>query len=157
MRLIPGKKGTMLIDDTYNAAPLAVMEGIDALAKISLAKRRIAVLGDMLELGRFSVKEHEKIGRMLITKVDALMAVGVRAKSIADAARDGGMKDSRIIEVGDAEAAAEALLGLIKEGDAVYIKGSQRMRMEKVVKALMAEPERAGELLVRQDTVWQNL
>lgn len=154
MRLIPGKKGTTLIDDTYNAAPLAVMEGVETLAKVTLGKRRIAVIGDMLELGRFSVKEHEKIGRMLITKVDALMAVGVRAKSIAEAARDGGMKDSRIIEVSDAEEAATALEGLIKAGDVIYVKGSQRMRMEKVVKALMAEPSKAAELLVRQDTFW---
>lgn len=155
MRIIPGKKGTTIIDDSYNAAPLAVLEGVETLAKITLGKRRIAVIGDMLELGRFSVKEHEKIGRMLVTKVDALMAVGVRAKSIAEAARDGGMKDSRIIEVGDADGAAKALEGLIKQGDIIYIKGSQRMRMEKVVKALMAEPNRASELLVRQDTVWQ--
>ena len=75
MRIIPGKKGSTLIDDSYNAAPLAVLEGVETLAKITLAKRRIAVIGDMLELGRFSVKEHEKIGRMLVTKVDALMAV----------------------------------------------------------------------------------
>jgi UDP-N-acetylmuramyl pentapeptide synthase len=155
MRLIPGKKGTTLIDDTYNAAPLAVAEGVEALAKVTLAKRRIAVIGDMLELGRFSVKEHEKIGRMMVTKVDALMTVGVRAKSIAEAARDGGMKDSRIIEVSDADGAATALEGLIKAGDVIYVKGSQRMRMEKVVKALMAEPGRAGELLVRQDGIWQ--
>lgn len=155
MRIIPGKKGSTLIDDSYNAAPLAVLEGVETLAKITLAKRRIAVIGDMLELGRFSVKEHEKIGRMLVTKVDALMAVGVRAKSIAEAARDGGMKDTRIIEVSDADEAAKALEGLIKAGDVIYIKGSQRMRMEKVVKALMAEPNRAPELLVRQDEMWK--
>jgi UDP-N-acetylmuramoyl-tripeptide--D-alanyl-D-alanine ligase len=157
MRIIPGMNGVTLIDDTYNAAPLAVMEGIEALSRVSLGKRRIAVIGDMLELGRFSVKEHEKIGRMLVTKVDALMTVGVRAKSIAESARDGGMKDSRIIEVGDAEHAAEGLAALVKPGDVVYVKGSQRMRMEKIVKALMAEPARASELLVRQDVMWQEM
>jgi UDP-N-acetylmuramoyl-tripeptide--D-alanyl-D-alanine ligase len=83
------------------------------------------------------------------------MTVGVRSKSIADAAREGGMKDARIIEVGDAETAALALKELVKKGDVVYIKGSQGMRMEKIVKALMREPEKAADLLVRQDTVWQ--
>ena len=65
------------------------------------------------------------------------------------------MKDTRIIEVSDADEAAKALEGLIKAGDVIYIKGSQRMRMEKVVKALMAEPNRAPELLVRQDEMWK--
>jgi UDP-N-acetylmuramyl pentapeptide synthase len=155
MRLIRGIRSTTIIDDTYNASPLAVQEGIDTLSKVHGAKRRIAVIGDMLELGRYSIKEHEKIGRSLVTKVDALMTVGVRAKSIADAAREGGMKDTRIITLMDTDIAATTLHDLIKPGDVVYVKGSQGMRMERIVKHTMEEPERAGELLVRQDTMWQ--
>ncbi len=155
MKLIAGIKGSTIIDDTYNASPIAVEEGIDTLASIDGAKRRIAVIGDMLELGQYSVKEHEKIGAHLSTKIDALMTVGVRAKSIAESAREGGMKDSRIIEISDADEGAEALRELIKTGDVIYIKGSQGMRMEKIVKAIMREPERAEQLLVRQDDMWQ--
>jgi UDP-N-acetylmuramoyl-tripeptide--D-alanyl-D-alanine ligase len=157
MRLIPGASGATLIDDTYNASPLAMTEGIHALHEIDHAKRRIAVLGDMLELGRYSVKEHEKIGRLVVGKVDALMTVGVRAKSIAEMARESGMKDTRILEANDAETAASGLRDLIKAGDVVYIKGSQGMRMEKIVKALMREPKQASELLVRQDEMWKTL
>lgn len=155
MKLIAGSKDSIIIDDTYNASPIAVEEGIDALADIVGAKRRIAVIGDMLELGRYSVKEHEKIGAHLSSKIDALMTVGVRAKSIAESAREGGMKNARIIEAGDADEAATALKELIKAGDVVYIKGSQGMRMERIVKAIMLAPERASELLVRQDEMWQ--
>jgi UDP-N-acetylmuramyl pentapeptide synthase len=155
MRLIEGVHDTAIIDDTYNASPLAVAEGVESLGSVHGAKRRIAVIGDMLELGRYSIKEHEKIGRLVAHKVDALMTVGVRAKTIADSAREGGMKDTRIIEVQDAEAAAKALETLIKPGDVIYVKGSQGMRMERIVKHIMKEPERAPELLVRQDTVWK--
>jgi UDP-N-acetylmuramyl pentapeptide synthase len=155
MRLIDGTRDTTIIDDTYNASPLAVAEGVESLSSVRGAKRRIAVIGDMLELGRYSIKEHEKIGRLVAHKADALMTVGVRAKTIADSAREGGMKDTRIIEVPDADAAAQALETLIKPGDVIYVKGSQGMRMERIVKHIMKEPERAQELLVRQDTVWK--
>lgn len=156
MRLIPGIKDSTIIDDTYNASPIAVTEGIDTLTQVTEATRRIAVIGDMLELGRYSVKEHEKLGAHLASKVDALMTVGVRAKHIAQSAVEGGMKETRILEVGDSTEGAEVLRGLIKTGDVIYIKGSQGMRMERIVKALMKEPERAGEFLVRQDSVWND-
>jgi len=154
MRLIPGINDSTIIDDTYNASPIAVTEGIDTLATVTEAKRRIAVIGDMLELGRYSVKEHEKLGTHLAPKVDALMTVGVRAKSIAQSALEAGMKETRIIEVRDSDEGAAILKDLVKAGDVVYIKGSQGMRMERIVKAVMNEPERAGDLLVRQDDVW---
>lgn len=154
MRLIPGMKDCTIIDDTYNSSPLAVTEGIDTLSYVTEAKRRIAVIGDMLELGRYSVKEHEKVGAHLASKVDALMTVGIRAKHVAESAVQGGLKETRIIEVGDSDEGAEVLKGLVKAGDVVYIKGSQGMRMERIVKALMKEPARASELLVRQDSVW---
>ncbi len=154
MRLIKGIKDSTIIDDTYNASPLAATEGIDTLAGVTEATRRIAVVGDMLELGRYSVKEHEKLGAHLALKVDALMTVGVRAKHVAQSAVEGGMKETRILEVSDSEEGAEVLRGLIKAGDVIYVKGSQGMRMERIVKAIMKEPERAGELLVRQDSMW---
>lgn len=156
MRLIPGVNDTTLIDDTYNASPLAMEQAIDTLAGVHGAKRRIAVLGDMLELGRFSVKEHDHMGRHLALKVDALMTVGVRARGIASAAREAGMKDTKILEVSTAEEAAEGLSHLVKAGDVILVKGSQSIRMERIVKALMAEPKRAPELLVRQDTMWRS-
>lgn len=154
MKIIAGKKDFTIIDDTYNASPLAMEQALETLGSLVHAKRRIAVLGDMLELGRFSVKEHEKVGRFLAGKVDALMTVGIRARSIATSAHEAGLKETRILEAQDADSAAEMLEKLLKPGDAVLVKGSQSMRMERVVRSLMAEPEKAGELLVRQDTIW---
>lgn len=156
MRLIKGTKETIIIDDTYNASPLAMEQAIEALGSLTGAKRRIAVLGDMLELGRFSVKEHEKVGQFLALKVDALLTVGIRARSIALSAHEAGLKETRILEAQNADAAAETLLSLIKPGDAILVKGSQSMRMERIVSALMAEPDRAPDLLVRQDSIWKS-
>ena len=154
MRLIRGVEGSMLLDDTYNASPLAVQQALETLSSVTGAKRKIAILGDMLELGRLSVAEHQKIGQLVATNVDALMTVGIRARGIASSAREAGMKESRVIEYTDAEAAGADLPHLLKPGDVVLIKGSQGMRMERIVYAVMAEPERAGELLVRQDILW---
>ena len=84
------------------------------------------------------------------------MTVGVRAKDSALGAIDAGMKEKNIFELDDAIAAATKLAEIIKVGDVVYIKGSQGMRMERTVKLLMAEPEKASELLVRQELEWVN-
>jgi UDP-N-acetylmuramyl pentapeptide synthase len=156
MRLIRGIKDSTIIDDTYNASPLAVEEGITLLQSLTSMPRRVAILGDMLELGRFSVREHEKIGRMLGTHIDALVVVGVRARAIAESAHESGFRATRILALQDATEAAATAPKLIKKGDLVYVKGSQGMRMERVVKALMQNPESAGDLLVRQDPPWQD-
>ncbi len=158
MRLLRGVKDTLLIDDTYNASPAAVMAALDTLfsvpKKISTG-RRIAVLSDMLELGRHSVEEHRKIGAYLAGKVDLLATVGFRARDIAEAALDNGLPDQNILQYEDASKAGDELERILQAGDCILVKGSQSMRMERVVEELMAEPERAPELLVRQDTEWK--
>ena len=84
------------------------------------------------------------------------MTVGTRAKDCALGALDAGMNEKKIIEVDDAIAAAEVLKEITKVGDVIFIKGSQGMRMERTVKLLMAEPEKAEDLLVRQEKEWTN-
>jgi UDP-N-acetylmuramyl pentapeptide synthase len=152
MRLVPGLKGTMLIDDTYNASPAAVEEALQTLKDAPRRAaddrgitpgRRIAVLGDMMELGNYSVEEHEKAGRMAAACADLVVAVGVRAR---------GMNAPHAFE--RASDAAAFVLSVMEAGDLILIKGSQSMRMERVVKALMASPEHAKELLCRQDPEW---
>lgn len=155
-RLIPGIKGIYLIDDSYNASPDSTRAALSVLAELSLAGgRKIAVLGDMLELGTFTEKGHRAIGTLAAQSADMLVAVGVRAKFIADEARKQGMAEDHIFEC---ETSSEAGLliqnKLLRAGDLVLIKGSQSMRMEKITKELMAEPERAGEFLVRQSEDW---
>ena len=156
VRLIPGINGSILIDDTYNSSPAACEVGLQMLASLPFGKRKIAVIGDMLELGKHTSDAHRDIGKIAKKSASILMTVGVRAKDSALGAIDAGMKEKNIFELDDAIAAATKLAEIIKVGDVVYIKGSQGMRMERTVKLLMAEPEKASELLVRQELEWVN-
>lgn len=155
MRLLRGIKDTLLIDDTYNSSPAAVIAALDALALVAPQGRRIAALGDMLELGRYSVAEHRAIGAHAAKCADLLVTVGFRARDIAEGAFDAGLTDGQILQYEDARAAGKELQNLLQAGDCALVKGSQSMRMERVVEEVMAEPERAGEMLVRQDEEWK--
>lgn len=156
MRILAGIKQSVLIDDTYNSSPHAAHEALSTLSNLKAA-RRIAVLGDMLELGKFTAEAHREIGEHAARAADLLITVGLRARGIAEAALSNGMKDDQIVqyEVGESAKAGEDLQNMIKEGDVILVKGSQSMRMEKVVKEIMAEPEKAVHLLVRQDPEWE--
>lgn len=154
LRLIKGANDTTIIDDSYNASPAAVEEALNALESAPTGGRRIAVLADMLELGRYSAEEHRKAGAAAATVVDFLVTIGVRARHIAEGAKAGGMHDSAIRSFERGEDAAVFLRAELKEGDTVLVKGSQSMRMERVVRALMKDPDDAPRLLARQDTEW---
>jgi UDP-N-acetylmuramoyl-tripeptide--D-alanyl-D-alanine ligase len=86
MRVIEGVEGSIILDDTYNSSPVACEHAIQTLAEIQAPGRKIAILGDMLELGQFSVREHERIGELLSDKVDVLVTLGVRSRKIAEGA-----------------------------------------------------------------------
>lgn len=154
MRLIRGLKDTLLIDDTYNSSPVAVERALQTLREIEGAERRIAVLGDMLELGQFSVREHEKVGEEVPKAADLLITLGVRARKIAETALEHGMDEANILQYEDVERAGKELQQLLQPGDIVLIKASQSIRAERIVKEVMAEPDRAEELLVRQGRAW---
>ncbi len=154
MRLIPGMHGSVIIDDSYNSSPAAAEEALSALSDIPRSGKRIAILADMLELGTFSVSEHHRIGMLVPASADVLVTVGVRARDIARGARESGMNPDAIFECERGADAASRIVSLIEPGDVVLVKGSQSMRMERIVKSLMAEPAKAKELLVRQDPDW---
>jgi UDP-N-acetylmuramoyl-tripeptide--D-alanyl-D-alanine ligase len=153
-RLIPGIKSTMIIDDTYNASPTACEQALQTLGEMKYAKRKIAVLGDMLELGRFSIEEHERLGGFVARSADMLLTIGVRARKIAEGALDAGMSEENILQYDDAAQAGRELQALLKLGDVVLVKASQGIRAERIVEEVMAHPEQASELLVRQDDEW---
>ncbi len=155
MKLIPGLKGTTLIDDTYNSSPIAAEQALVALREVRAPGRKIAVLGDMLELGKFSNDEHVRIGRLAGEVVDVLYTVGIRSQKIAHGALLAQLPESSIMQFEDAETAGKALQNLLQSGDVVLIKGSQGMRLECVVEEVMANPEQAEQLLVRQDPDWK--
>lgn len=155
MRILDGVKNTIIIDDSYNSSPTAAERSLQTLKELKGVGRRIAVLGDMMELGRYSIREHEKIGELVATTADLLVTIGVRARSIATGALEHGMSEKRILQYDDARRAGKEIQELLKEGDVLLVKGSQSVRTEHVVEELMAEPEKATELLVRQGSVWK--
>jgi len=157
MRLIEGLKNTLIIDDTYNSSPVALERSLASLKEIKGATRKIAVLGDMLELGQFSVLAHLTAGEQASQSADILMTVGVRARGIAKGALNAGMDEAKIFQYEDEARAGKELELMLMTGDVVLVKGSQSIRLERVVEEIMAEPEKATELLVRQDPIWKRM
>ncbi len=155
LKILKGIKNSIIIDDTYNASPLSTHLALETLQDLP-GTRRVAVLGDMLELGKYTIQAHQEVGNVAENFVDLLVCVGSRAKFIADSARrslgEGG--NERIFTFETSDEAKLKVKELIKEGDLILIKGSQGMRMEKIVEEIMAEPERKKELLVRQSGKW---
>ncbi len=155
MRVIQGLMGSTIIDDTYNSSPVAAEAAVDVLSRIKTNGKKIAVLGDMLELGKYTEDEHKKLGNQAGVVVDLLLAVGPRAKYIVEGALGVGMSEKNIIEFDDARMAGKYLEGVIGEGDIILAKGSQSMRVERVVEEIMAHPEDATRLIVRQEDEWK--
>lgn len=155
-RILAGIKNSMLIDGSYNASPAAVEHSLLGLSMLPNVKRRVAILGDMMELGRYSVGEHERIGTLAAGRSDLLITVGIRARATAEAARQAGMKDDQIVTFTSSAEAAEAVPVLLEEGDVVLIKGSQSVRLERVAASLLNDP-RDGEKLVRQEQDWRKI
>lgn len=155
MRIISGIKNCQIIDDTYNSSPVALSSAIATFKEIK-AKRKIAILGDMLELGKYSIDEHKKIGKNVAGFVDMFVAVGERMKIAVDEALSNGMREEVVLHFDTSSDAGAYIQNLIKEGDIILVKGSQSIRMEKIVEEIMAVPDKKAELLVRQDKEWQN-
>jgi UDP-N-acetylmuramoyl-tripeptide--D-alanyl-D-alanine ligase len=130
--------GVRVLDDCYNANADSMRAALDTLCELPLQGRRVAVLGDMAELGAGSAAAHEEIGRRVAElKIGQLFAVGPQAAVLARAARDAGL--TRVIEFPDAESAARAVKNFLKPGDVVLLKASRSLRLEQI-----AEPLRSG-------------
>lgn len=165
MNIIEGINSSLIIDDTYNSSPVAVEEALKALKSIDVLShdsssdntpKKIAVLGDMMELGQYSVAEHAKVGELATTHADILVTVGIRSKGTAAAART-IRPDMEIHEVKNSIDACAVVTDIVKkqtEGSMVLVKGSQSMRMERIVVALLAQPDTAKEVTVRQESQW---
>jgi UDP-N-acetylmuramoyl-tripeptide--D-alanyl-D-alanine ligase len=152
-RIVRGIRRSIIIDDTYNASPAATKEALATLKSLD-AKRKIAVLGDMLELGKYTFDEHQTIGHFIPESADFLFTVGIRAKIIAETAEKIGFSKKKIFAFTNIHEAAMQLQQKVQRGDLILVKGSQGVRMERVVKEIMAEPLQAKKLLVRQSRSW---
>ena len=154
MRLLQGMNGSVIIDDTYNASPKATEHGLQTLGDIDAKGRKIAVLGDMLELGEFTRDEHYKIGMVAAKSAHKLFTVGIRSRATAEGALDGKMLDENIMQCDSSLEAGKELVQLVGAGDVIYVKGSQSMRMERAVKMILAETHDPRKVLARQEREW---
>jgi UDP-N-acetylmuramoyl-tripeptide--D-alanyl-D-alanine ligase len=134
LAVVRTEQGALILDDSYNAAPESTLAALNLLA--DLDGRKIAVLGDMLELGIYETQGHELVGRRAAEVADRLITVGERGKIIAAAARRAGMRKENIQEFMDALEAIPLLQKELREGDIVLVKGSHGMRMDRIVSAL---------------------
>ncbi|HEU0080945.1 MAG TPA: Mur ligase family protein [Candidatus Paceibacterota bacterium] len=154
MSILRGANSSALIDDTYNSSPLAAAEALRSLARLTLKGKKIAILGDMKELGAATEKAHYEIGRQAGECLHTLVTVGPAAKYMVRGALDAGMSAERVMSFDDSEDAGLAIRELVRAGDAVLVKGSQSMRMERASKLLLADPSTAVDVLVRQEDEW---
>ena len=139
IKLLAGLKDSLIIDDSYNSSPSALEEAITALSEIKTTGRKIAVLGDMLELGRESHDVHIRLGELAGKTIDFLITVGSRARGISLGASV-KLKSSQIMQFEKNDEVIEYLKNLIKPGDLILVKGSRAMRLEEVVKILSKAP-----------------
>lgn len=155
MRLLAGINDSMIIDDTYNSSPFACESALKTLKEVK-GGRKIAVLGDMLELGKHTIDAHKNIGKMAEENADVLVVVGPRAVDIKNGAMEKRMAKKNIFEFLNSSEAGEFMKTFVEPNDLILIKGSQGMRMERVVEAILRDRNNKGNLLVRQEEEWKN-
>ena len=136
MNLRPGREGSTIIDDAYNASPGSMEASLQVLGS-EPARARIAVLGDMLELGDQALSAHQAVGRAAAACADLLVVLGDRAIDVVDAARAAGMPTARAVAVPDVEAAVAAVEVMLP-GAVVLVKASRGMALDRVVDRLTA-------------------
>lgn len=136
LRLVAVKaaSGATILDDTYNASPKSMLADLNLLEE--MAGRKIAVLGDMLELGRYEYQGHRKVGIRAAEVADVVVTLGRLGQIIASAAAEAGLAPDRIHSFMDCEEVSEFLEEFLTDKDVVLVKGSRGMRMDKIVAAL---------------------
>lgn len=169
MNVIEGFNNSTILDGSYNASPEVVKEALKTLRDVAkeadngLRKgekphRRIAVLGNMNELGDDAKTLHEMVGAEVKDSADILITVGGNARVIGEIALGKGMDEKSVFYFATALEAADFFRKKIEEGDIILVKGSQNnVRLEKFVKEIMVRPEDSKKLLVRQEKVWEKL
>ena len=157
LNLLEGIRGSYIIDDTYNASPISTLAALSVLSQLE-ARRKIAVLGDMLELGDQTELGHKEIGNKIFSeKIDIFIAVGKRMQYAIERLIALGFSRVNILHFDDPETAAEKVSQIVREGDFILVKGSQGMRMEKIVEKIITDSSQAKKLLCRQNKEWKKI
>jgi UDP-N-acetylmuramyl pentapeptide synthase len=156
MRLIQGLHDSVIIDDSYNSSPQAALLAIQELS-VFPAQRKIAILGDMRELGARAESAHRELAKPLVKSgVSEVILVGVETRALALELLAVGYPTEHLAHFKNAYEAAGDIAKLANPNTVFLVKGSQNtIRMERVVKALMSDPKQASKLLVRQDPSWR--
>lgn len=131
---VRSKTGALILDDTYNASPESMLAALNLLDELD--GHKIAVLGDMLELGQYERQGHEMVGLRTAQVADILLTLGSRGHMIAEAARRSGMRRSSILEFEELDQIVNWLNENLSKNDSVLIKGSHGLRMDRIVNAL---------------------
>jgi len=140
---VPGPEGATILDDTYNASPASTIAALNLLDELD--GRKIAVLGDMLELGDYEQEGHEKVGMRALEVADVLVTVGPRGRIIGEAALRWGMPADQVHIVEENVEAVALLEKMVTGSDVILVKGSRAMQMEEIVNALQLLPPASGE------------
>jgi UDP-N-acetylmuramoyl-tripeptide--D-alanyl-D-alanine ligase len=135
---VSGPNDSILLDDTYNASPASTMAALNLLEDLS-ATRKIAVLGDMLELGSYEEAGHRKVGCRAAAVVDLLIVLGRLAHFIAAEAKACGLEAAQVVQLPDTEATVAHLEKILEPDDVVLVKGSNAQRLDKIVSALVGQ------------------
>ena len=138
MRLqLSHSNGVTILNDAYNANPNSTRAAIETLVSLPSRGRRVAIVGDMLELGAHSDRYHDEIGEMIgQTRLDLLVCVGKNAQRIASSAKAAGLDGARVVVYPDAETAARGFVRRVRSSDLVLLKGSRSIGLEAVAKAI---------------------
>jgi len=150
LQTLPGAGGSLLLDGSVSSSPATALQALAALADYP-GQRRIAVLGDMAQLGGYAVEGHRRVGQAAAAFVDLLVAKGERAVWIAEAAKEAGLACEQVFITYTAYDAVRHLRPQLQPGDVVLIKGDVEAQMEQAVEGLLAEPADAARLVHRPD------
>lgn len=156
LNVLPGSNQRILLDDSYNASPTSVAAALEILGRLPAesAKQRVAVLGDMLELGVDGPAEHRRLGQIVAKlPIGQLILVGQLAELIGQEAKQQGWS-GQVDNFADSSVAAKQIDQLLPKGATVLLKGSQGSRIEKLTKVLLVDQNKASDWLVRQDGRW---
>ena len=155
MNALEGAKNSVILDDTYNASPTSMIAGLETF-KMFNGKRKIAVLGDMLEIGKYSEEAHRATGKLASSFCDLIITVGNKARFIADEAKKQGFfEGENLFSFNTSEELAEKIENIIQKGDSIFFKASQGIRLEKAIVNILKDPKKANELLPRQGKEWK--
>lgn len=153
VRILKGKRGSTVIDDSYNSSPAAVKAVLEEIEEIKTKGRKIAILGDMMDLGNHTYEEHRKVAAHALRVCDYIISVGARGRVITEEVNEDRMNTVKVFS--NSTDAIDNFPLEIDANDVILVKGSQAIRMEKVTEFLLEDSDLSNELLVRQEEHWK--